>query len=90
MFWSLTPRLFFHLLDRWKDEQARRDRRAGEVVAMLYNVNRDSKKDPKGKDWMTWFPQDAVATEKEPQTDEQMLESMRMWAAMINNRPVRA
>jgi hypothetical protein len=57
----------------------REDQRAGEVVAMLYNINRDGKKDPKGMTWLDVFPENAAP---KPQTEEQMLDAMMLWAAM--------
>ncbi len=77
--WDLTMRQFVLLTDRWKDEQRRKDRRSGEVVAMLYNVNRDSKKDPDGKSWMDIYPEHAAAAKRE-QTEDEMLDAMMMWA----------
>ena len=81
--------LFFRLLDRWRENEARADRRAGEVVAMLYNVNRDAKKDPKGRDWTTWFPQTAEQ-EKAQQSDDEMFKAMKMFAMMQNARTAKA
>lgn len=46
---------------------------------MLYNANRDSKKDPKGWNWLDVFPEWKPPVE--PQTEDQMLEAMMMWAA---------
>lgn len=85
-FWQLTPRLFEELSDRWKAAQARADRRAGEVVAMLYNINRDRKADPRGKAWDDWFPQE---DRSEPQTDDQMFAAMKMLALMQRARLAR-
>lgn len=61
------------------------DRRAGEIVAMLYNINRDVKKDPKGKTWLDIFPDpEAPKVAPREQTGAEILESMRMWATLIN------
>ena len=79
--------LLSRLVDRWKDEKARADHRAGEVVAMLHNINRDPKKDPKGKDWTYWFPQDPTA---EQQADDEMFRAMKMFALMQNARTAKA
>jgi hypothetical protein len=54
----------------------RADYRAGQLMALVYNVHRDRDKDPKGATWQDFFPQD----EPEEQTDEQMLEAMMLWA----------
>lgn len=46
---------------------------------MLYNLNRDTKKDPKGWDWLDVFPE-----HREPavaQTEDQMFAAMMMWAS---------
>lgn len=70
----MTPRQFSLLVERYRDRVKREDRRAGEVVAILYNINRDSKTDPKGLDWQDVFPEwKEVARE---QTEEEMLEMM--------------
>ncbi len=54
--WQLTLRQLDALAERhWAAERAA-DRRAGEIVAMLYNANRDSKKDPKGATWLDFYP----------------------------------
>ena len=79
--------LLSRLVDRWRDGQARADHRAGEVVAMLYNINRDTKQDPKGKDWTHWFPQDPTA---EQQADDEMFHAMKMFALMQNARHAKA
>lgn len=42
---------------------------------MLYNVNRDTEKDPTGARWDDFFPQ-AVRE----QSDDQMFDAMMMWA----------
>jgi hypothetical protein len=54
-FWALTPRLFRLLQDRWYEHERRQDRRAGEMVAAIYNVNRDPKKSDIFK-WDEFFP----------------------------------
>lgn len=45
---------------------------------MLYNINRDAKKDPKGKTWLDVFPEHKEAPRE--QTDEEMLMAMQMWS----------
>lgn len=54
------------------------DRRAGEIVAILWNVNRDSKKTPDPVTWLDVFPEHREAPRE--QTDEEMLMAMRLWA----------
>lgn len=78
--------LLFRLVDRWKDQNARGDRRAGEVVAMLYNINRPAS-DKVGKDWRFWFPQGEA---QEEQSDEEMFRAMKMFALMQNARTAKA
>lgn len=70
-------RQFELLADRRAFELKRADRRAGGIIAALYNIHtRSSEADPM-QDWQDFF------TEwKEPiteQTEEQMFESMMMW-----------
>jgi hypothetical protein len=77
-FWALTPRLFRLLQDRWYEHERRQDRRAGEMVAAIYNVNRDPKKSDIFK-WDEFFPGRSVA--RRQQTDEEMLMAMQMWVA---------
>jgi hypothetical protein len=48
------------------------------LAALLYNVNRDTTKDPGGKDWLDFFPEHAPA--KTAQTEEQMFDAMMLWA----------
>lgn len=71
------------LTDRHFEHERRQDRRAGEIVAMLYNAHRDQKKDVKGATWLDFFPEDKEET---VQTDEQMLEAMKMWARVTAPR----
>lgn len=66
------------LTDRHLESQRRQDRRAGEIVAMLYNVHRDQKKDATGKGWQDFFPEWQQRTPV--MTDDQMFEAMQMWA----------
>lgn len=65
------------LVERWKEGLQREDRRAGEVAAMIYNIHRDSKKDPKGMNWLDVFPE--WKDEKPAQTEEEMFETMQLW-----------
>lgn len=54
----------------------RADRRAGEVVAILYNLNRDTDKDPQGIQWQDVFPE---WKEEKVQSDEEIFEAMQLW-----------
>jgi hypothetical protein len=45
---------------------------------MLYNLKRDRKRDPKGWNWLTVFPEHRPPAE--PQTEDEMLAAMMMWA----------
>lgn len=82
--WGLTPRLIVMLTERKQELQQvsdqKADRRAGEVVAMLANVNRDSKKRPKPWTWLDVFP--AWRPPPPPQTEDDMLAAMDMLAAL--------
>lgn len=51
-------------------------------MAMLYNINRDSNLDPDGKDWDDFFTEWKVKPGE--QTEEEMLEVMRAFAASRN------
>lgn len=64
------------MVERYRDREKRADRRAGGVIAMLYNINRDSKTDPNGLDWMDFFTE--WKEEPEEQTEEQMFMTMMM------------
>lgn len=55
----------------------RADRRAGEIFAILYNINRDHKEDPDGMEWQDLFPEWKEA--KEPQSEDEMFNAMQMW-----------
>lgn len=81
-FWRLTFREFSLLLDRQQERTKREDRRAGEVVALLYNVNRSDKADP--IDWRDVFPEWKEQTEE---TEDEMLRAMEMWAAATKHLP---
>lgn len=75
--WDLTLRQFVALTERRSEERCAADRRAGQIVAMLYNINRDQKKDPAGATWLDFYPEWNEPTG--PQTEEQMLDAMMMW-----------
>jgi hypothetical protein len=68
--------------ERHRDRVKREDRRAGEIIAILYNINRDSEKDPKGIDWQDVF----LEWKEEPkeQTEEEMLALMQLFATKSN------
>lgn len=73
----MTPRQFDFMWERFRDQQKRADRRAGGVIAMLYNINRDSKLDPNGLDWMDFFTE--WKEPSRPQTEDEMFQAMIMW-----------
>lgn len=81
--WGLTLKQLGVLRERYMGQVRAEDRRAGEIVAMIYNVNRDQKKDPKGATWEDIFPERADA---EQQTDEQMYAAMMLWAQVSTKR----
>lgn len=80
----MTPRRFSYLVKRFEERQKREDHRAGEIIAMIYNANRDTEVDRKGLNWDAWFPQ----WKEEPgeQTDDEMFEMMQMFTAKVNER----
>lgn len=51
---------------------------------MIYNAHRDAKKDPKGKGWLDIFPE--WKERKPPQTEDQMLAAMMLWAEATKKR----
>ena len=59
----------------------REDRRAGGVIAMLFNINCDPEKHPHGIDWQDVFPE---WKEEHEQTEEEMYEVMRLFASRSN------
>lgn len=64
-------------MERYKDNVKRADRRAGGVIAMLYNINRDVERDPGGLDWDDFFAEWKLELR---QTDDEMYDVMRSWA----------
>lgn len=80
----MTPRQFWLLAKRLEMHLKLEDRRTGEVVAMLYNINRDPDKDPRGMTWIDVFPH--WKTEAE-QSEEDMLETMLILAKATEGLP---
>lgn len=79
--------LLARLIARWSDEQKRRDYRAGIGASATLNTIRSKETD------RVWEPADffpGLAREPEPQTEEDMLMSMQMWAASLNSKAARA
>lgn len=74
----MTPRLFSLLVNRYREQMKRADRRAGGVIAMLYNINRDSKLDPNGLDWQDFFTEWKEVPRE--QTEKEMIETMSAFA----------
>lgn len=77
----MTPRQFDYLVKRYREGIKREDRRAGEIIAMLFNANRDSETTP-AIDW-----QDVFLEWKEgprEQTEKEMFEMMQMFTARTN------
>lgn len=54
------------------------DFRAGMLMALFFNANRNQEAHPHGKEWTDFFPQ--WEEEPEEQTEDQMLDAMMMWA----------
>jgi len=73
--------VFSFLVERHNDRVKREDRRAGEIVAILYNANRNVEDDPKGLDWQDVFPEWKEEREEHEQTEEEMFALMKMFAA---------
>lgn len=74
----MTPRQFNYLVERYRERLKREDRRAGEIIAILYNKDRDSQRDPNGIDWQDVFPEWKEAPKE--QTDDDMLSNMKLWS----------
>lgn len=70
--------LLVSLVERHREHERRADRRAGEVAALMANINRDTKKRREPFTWLDIFPE--YKEPEKPQTDEQMLAAMQMWA----------
>ncbi len=74
-FWGMTLRRFSLLVERLKKSQKREDRRSGEVVAMLLNVNGAG--DGRAVEWTDVFPE-----WKEQMNDiERLAEAVKLWAS---------
>lgn len=69
--------MFSCLVERHNENVKRADRRAGEIIAILYNINRDSERDPHGLEWQDVFPE-WKEPEKE-QTEEEMFATMMLF-----------
>lgn len=82
MFWAMTPRQFNYLVERYRERLRREDRRAGEIIAILFNINRDSKAMPDGIEWQDVFPE--WKEKPKHQTEEQMLATLKLWAIATN------
>ena len=81
----MTPRLFDYLVKRYREDLKRGDRRAGEIIAILYNINRDSQTDPKGLDWTDVFPE--WKEEPEEQTEDEMFQTMMAFTKQREGLP---
>ena len=65
------------LTERYREGLKREDRRAGGIIAMLYNINRDSEKDPQGQEWFDFFTEwKEVPVE---QTEDEMFQAMMLF-----------
>lgn len=73
--WGLTLRQFDALKQRWRATERAADRRTGEILAMLYNINRDRKTDPRGATWLAFFPEP-----EKIQSDDEMFSAMMVWS----------
>lgn len=78
----MTPRQFRCLTLRYERKVKQEDRRAGGVIAALYNIHtRESETDPV-KDWQDYFPE--WREEQREQTEDEMFELMQLFAAKNN------
>ena len=74
--------MFSLLVERYQTHEKREDRRAGGVIAALYNLNtRTSETDPI-HDWQDFFTEWKLDQSEQPaQTEEEMFEVMKLFAA---------
>lgn len=70
------------LVERHREMQKRADRRAGGVIAALYNVHTRTEETDPIRDWWDFFPE--WKEEPEEQTEEEMLAVMQMFATKSN------
>lgn len=81
----MTPQNFFLLLKRHERRVKSEDRRAGMILAMIYNSERDREIDPAGKDWDDFFTE--WKAEPEEQTEEEMFAVMQGFAKSREGAP---
>lgn len=78
----MTPRQFSCLVKRYERRMKQEDRRAGAVIAALYNIHtRESDAAPL-QGWQDFFLEWREAPRE--QTEEEMIEVMRAFAASRN------
>ena len=80
-FWQLTPRLIQGLSERHAGEVKREDYRAGILAVILANAHRGTKRQHRPYSLADFFTSLADMKPRE-QTDEDMLEVMKMAAVM--------
>jgi hypothetical protein len=69
----MTPRLYGLMVERFREQNKREDRRAGGIIAASYNLNRANVTDPVF-DWWDFFTE--WKPPQEEQTEEEMLRTM--------------
>lgn len=74
--WKMTPREFKIISEGWEKQQEVLDRRAAQVVAAIYEQNRNKKKRSKPFSVQDFMPQKGKKQSKE-QTPEQMLSVLK-------------
>lgn len=70
----MTHRQYSYLIKRFEEKEKREDHRAGEIIAMIYNANRNQEEDPQGVEWWDFFP--VWKPEREKQTEDEMFAMM--------------
>lgn len=70
------------MVERYRAREKRADRRAGGVIAAMYNINTREKETDPVQDWTDFFSEWKEPTEEpEEQTEEEMFEIMKLFAA---------
>lgn len=75
-FWNLTPVLFEMLVEQYRNREHRANLRSGLIAAELRNANRTKTTD---KLWVASDFFEERQSQKEEQTDEEMLMAMNAW-----------
>lgn len=81
----MTPRLFSFLLKRHEQGIKRADRRAGGVIAALYNLNSRTEESDPVQEWWDYFTE--WKPEPESQTDDEMFQAMMAFTKQREGLP---